>query len=106
MTLSPRDQWSTTVLHPCLEDGTCVIIDRAAAYCRYDLDDIRYCNYKSCPILQLKEAKEQMHELSGAFKAMWDYADLKNCLYSLDNGTAYVKQKYHSDDIIRRDVND
>ena len=35
---------------------------------------------------------------------MWDYADLKSCLYSLDNGTAYVKQKYHSDDIIRSDV--
>ena len=37
MTLSPRDQWSTTVLHPCLEDGTCVIIDRAVLSCRYDL---------------------------------------------------------------------
>lgn len=56
---------------------------------------------------QWLEAREKMHAVANAFKALIDHTDYKNALYSLDEGTAYVKQTYHSeDDVLRRDVND
>lgn len=57
--------------------------------------------------VQFNEAKEKMHAVSKAFRALVNHTDLKNALYSLDEGTAYVKRMYHSgeDDILRRDVN-
>lgn len=54
--------------------------------------------------VQFNEAKEKMHAVSKAFRALVNHTDLKNALYSLDEGTAYVKRMYHSgeDDILRR----
>lgn len=56
---------------------------------------------------QWHEARAKMHAVATAFKALINHTDYKNALYSLDEGTAYVKRTYHADDdIVRRDVND
>ncbi len=102
-----REEWRTGILHACLQNDTCRIYDRAAARCTLD-DTVRDCGYECCPYVQFNEAKEKMHAVSKAFRALVNHTDLKNALYSLDEGTAYVKRMYHSgeDDILRRDVND
>ena len=57
---------------------------------------------------QWQEAREKMHAVASAFKALLNHTDYQNALYVLDEGTEYVRRTYHSEDndILRRDVND
>lgn len=43
------DEWRESILHNCLENDTCVIFDRAAAWCELFPNQIRFCNYEDCP---------------------------------------------------------
>lgn len=60
-----RDAWRKSILHNCLENDTCVIFDRAAAWCEYYPDKIMFCSFENCPQMIISEM-----EIGRAFVAM------------------------------------
>lgn len=88
-----RDTWRDIILQSCMESGTCVIYDRAAAWCEYFPDEIRFCDYNNCP----RRMRAEMG-IGRAFTAMMERASYRETLARMDAGKKYVM------DILRRDV--
>lgn len=85
------DAWRKSILHNCLENDTCVIFDRAAAWCEYYPDKIMFCSFENCPQRIISEM-----EIGRAFVVMMERASYREALTRIDAGTKYVS------DVLRR----
>lgn len=86
-----REEWRKTILSVCLQEDVCKIYDRAAAWCEYYPDEIRHCDFATCP-------RKISPNIGRAFIEMMERASYRQALARIDAGTEYVT------DVLRRDV--
>ena len=91
-----REEWRKTILSVCLQEDTCKIYDRGAAWCEHYPDEIRHCDFFRCP-------RVSSPDIGRAFITMMDRASYRAAITRIDAGTTFVKKMYH--DVLRRDVN-